>query len=90
MRLQGFQQSMDSHKRENFPHTSKHQHITAFVRLILDFINKLSFANDSMKLLQEKNTSIFRLHIWNCIYNIHILADRKEGLVQVADFQPAG
>ena len=90
MRLQGFQQRVDPHKRENFPYAGKHQHIAAFVRLILDFVNKLSFANSRMKLLQEKNTSIFRLHIWNRIYNIHILADRKEGLVQIADFQPAG
>ena len=75
MRLQCFQQGMDSHKRENFAHTSKHQHITALMWLELDFLHKLTLANSGMELIQKKDTTILRFHIRNCIRNPHIFTD---------------
>ena len=83
MRLQGFQQRMNPHKREHIAHAGEQQDITALVGRILDFLNELGFADSGMQLLQKKFTAFAFFHLGNCIGYVQVVTEGKKDFVEI-------
>ena len=89
MRLQGFKQHMNPHKRKNLAYACQEQHIAGAVRRIVHMTDEVVFSNGRMKLLQQICAAIFLFHLRNGVCNAQIIAGIEEDLKQIAFNQMA-